>query len=118
MITLLVDAHRALFELRFFQRRKVRADRHEIEAAGLYAFRIDTPGWAPMISVLPAGGRAFGCYTHRPPLVSTQRLEPGEHYVVIDGADKKHRGTYTLSVERCPTDDAKACKAAVIARGH
>lgn len=84
-----------------------------IEAAGLYAFRIDTPGWAPMISVFRAGGDEFGCYTHLPPLVSTQRLEPGEHFVVIDGNDKKQRGRYTLSVERCPTEDEKRCKAGV-----
>ncbi len=89
-----------------------------IRETGRYGFRIDTPGWAPMISVFKAGGSEFGCYTHLPPLVDSQLLEPGEYFVVIDGASEKQRGPYTLSVERCPTDDAKTCEAAIRARSR
>ncbi len=83
-----------------------------IDAAGLYAFRIDTPGWAPMISVFAAGGNEFGCYTHRSPLVDLFLLEPGDHFVVIDGSDTKQHGRYTLSAQRCESDDKNACRAA------
>jgi hypothetical protein len=82
-----------------------------IRDAGRYAFRIDTPGWAPMISVFKAGGSEFGCYTHLPPLIDSQLMEPGEYFVVIDGSDKKQRGKYTLSVTRCESDDEKTCEA-------
>ena len=81
-----------------------------VDTAGLYAFRIDTPGWAPMISVFAAGGSEFGCYTHQSPLIDLYLLEPGDYFVVVDGSDTKQRGRYTLSANRCPTDDKAACK--------
>ena len=87
-----------------------------IREAGRYAFRIDTPGWAPMLSVFPAGGSEFGCYTHLPPLIDSQVMEPGEYFVVIDGNDTKQRGKYTLSVSRCEGTDEKACEATARSR--
>jgi hypothetical protein len=82
-----------------------------IREAGRYSFRVVTTGWAPMLSVFRAGGSEFGCYTRISPLVDSHLLEPGDHFVVIDGNDKKQSGPYILRVDRCSTDDEKACEA-------
>jgi hypothetical protein len=81
-----------------------------IDEPGTYIFRIHTPGWAPMISVLDRED-GFGCYTTKPPLIDVHRLVRGTYFVVVDGASETQRGPYTLRVERCATDDRDACRA-------
>lgn len=80
-----------------------------ITEAGLYNFRIETPGWAPMLSVLPAGSDV-GCYTTVSPLTYVELLAPGDYNIIVDGSAAKEHGPYTLSVERCASDDKAACK--------
>ena len=76
----------------------------EVTEAGPYVFRIETPGWIPVISVLAEGASIPQLCTlgrgPTPPLVTDAHLDPGKYKIIVDGHKKGDAGPYRLRVER------------------
>ncbi|HVK68537.1 MAG TPA: hypothetical protein VM694_28960 [Polyangium sp.] len=76
----------------------------ETKEDGLYVFRIETPGWTPVLSVHTEGATdPHVCTAARAPrhlLITEQHLIPGKHKIIVDGPQTKDAGPYRLRVER------------------
>jgi hypothetical protein len=69
-----------------------------IEQRGKYTIRIETPGWAPSLSMFQ-DGHSGDCYVSKTPLVDTQQLEAGTYTIVVGGTEARNHGPYTLRVD-------------------
>jgi hypothetical protein len=74
-----------------------------VEESGRYVFRIETPGWHPLLSILAEGASiplACGVSGSSPPLIQNRPLSAGVYRIVVDGAQKRDVGPYRLRVDR------------------
>ncbi|HVK67354.1 MAG TPA: hypothetical protein VM694_22870 [Polyangium sp.] len=78
--------------------------RLDVTEGGPYVFRVETPGWIPVLSVLAEGASIPQlCTVGRqpsPPLVTDTNLLPGKYEIIVDGNQAKDAGPYRLRVER------------------
>ncbi|MDI1452004.1 hypothetical protein [Polyangium sp. 6x1] len=69
-----------------------------------YVFRLETPGWTGVLSVLAEGTSMPHHCTREPspssPLVTEWALAPKKYKVIVDGPSEKDAGPYRLRVER------------------
>ncbi|MDC3954842.1 hypothetical protein [Polyangium jinanense] len=69
-----------------------------------YVFRLETPGWTTVLSVLAEGASMPHLCTRErspsSPLVTDAALAPGKYKIIVDGPNEKDAGPYRLRVER------------------